>query len=54
MIETVGRTRRNLSVAENYNAWGLPNVLVLDKSGIVRYNGHSIETAEKEVKVWLN
>ncbi len=42
------------SVATSYSVQGIPNVLVLDKSGIVRYNGHSIKTAEKEVKAWLN
>jgi peroxiredoxin len=42
------------SVAASYNVRGIPNVLILDKSGIVRYNGHSVGSAEKEAKVWLN
>ena len=42
------------SVAASYNVRGIPNVLILDKSGIVRYNGHSVGTAEKEVQAWLN
>lgn len=42
------------AVATSYSVRGIPNVLVLDKSGIVRYNGHSVEAAEKEVKAWLN
>ena len=42
------------SVAASYNVRGIPNVLILDKSGIVRYNGHSVGSAEKEAKAWLN
>lgn len=41
---------KDSAVAANYSVRGIPNVLVLDKSGIVRYNGLSVEVAEKVVK----
>ena len=41
---------KDSSVARDYNVRGIPNVLVVDASGIVRYNGHRVADAEKVVE----
>ena len=41
------------SIARTYRVSGIPNVLVIDRAGIVRYNGHSVEKAREEIDTLL-
>ncbi len=40
---------KDSTVAQEYKVRGIPNVLLIDASGIVRYNGHRVADAEKVV-----
>jgi peroxiredoxin len=40
---------KNSSIASKYRLRSIPNVLVIDSSGIVRYNGHSTADAKRTV-----
>jgi thioredoxin-like negative regulator of GroEL len=41
---------RDGSVAKKYGVRSIPNVFVVDSSGVIRYNGHGVEEAAKVIE----